>query len=750
MTKFNGMTLFMFIVLASGALAQEARQKVLLPAESTQVRNRLRGIDGALPSPVRTPEAVAGIFAWLGHADFAVTPWNALASTLAQGPTMDEWEGLLDAYYRLARDAGDTLVALPECQPAWSGAGGSVQLRRLVHQRLAGLPRSVLEVYRQRVEVEAQKLLDEGRQTRSAAPLRRLVDELFCSRPADEALDLLGDLAFEQGHFEEALTWWRHLIAPQGRLLYPGPRVDLARVQGKQVLALAFVGDFERAQQELDVLRRRWPAARGHLAGQEGNYGAILQQALAPLRAQHPLAGEEAWPTFAGAVTRNGLVSYCPPRTLWEDDPTWHVPLPPCVGPRRAAYHPAIGQDQVLVPGPTGVVSYHLHTGKMLFRFEAKKDEHEESPASELRRARLPSYTVTVDGQCAYVRLGRQELAPGRAYDSKAGASYLVCLDLSPTARQRERWSVRAQADDGLPALFEGTPLVREGLAYVAVSRTAGRRTLTAVVCYDGRGKQRWAREVCDCPEFEEDVSPRSEQHLLTWTGTQLVYCSHAGASVALDPWTGQPLWALRYPRRGPLTADGAPSPRELAPCLYVDGRLLMAPRDADRLFCLEATTGRVLWEVEGVEVVHLLGAARGRVFFTTPRGLQAVSLASGAPDWQQPVEGRLPSLGRGLLLGDWLFWPTQDARLPLRAVNLTTGDQQSPAAFDPTQLRHIPAGNLALGQGCLVVAGVHELAVFVPPVPRPPLPAEGGPINRLPRRNSYDRPALTLTSAEE
>ena len=40
------------------------------------------------------------------------------------------------------------------------------------------------------------------------------MDETFCSSSTDRALDLLGDLAFEQGRFGEAERRWRMLVLP--------------------------------------------------------------------------------------------------------------------------------------------------------------------------------------------------------------------------------------------------------------------------------------------------------------------------------------------------------------------------------------------------------------------------------------------------------------------------------------------------------------------------------------------------------
>ena len=73
-----------------------------------------------------------------------------------------------------------------------------------------------------------------------------MIDEAFCSSHADEALDLLGDLHFEKGNFEEARRCWRMITFPLAEkyvasvlapLRFPNPKVDLPRVRAKQLLA---------------------------------------------------------------------------------------------------------------------------------------------------------------------------------------------------------------------------------------------------------------------------------------------------------------------------------------------------------------------------------------------------------------------------------------------------------------------------------------------------------------------------------
>ncbi len=724
---------------------------VVLPGENLQARNRLRAID-QLIVPLVSPRAAAG---WLGRLQL-----SPLEGTLALGPVVAErplevWEQAEEAYYYLLAGDGTALVPLPS--DGLAAARTSVQLRRLCHRRIAGLPTAVR--YRQRVDAEARRLLELGRSRRDPAPLRQLVDEMFCATGADEALDLLGDLAFERGDFDEARHWWRRLAplpppdAADGPepLRYPDPRVDGVRVEAKQILALAFAGRLAEAQDQLDRFHRRHPDARGPLAGKVGPYSAAVQEAIRGVVQAGITSNADPWPTFAGSPGRNHALTVCPPARLWEDGPSWQVALPPVDGPkkpharddvlppgrdgprRRCAFHPVIAGEQVLIADARSVWSYHLTSGKPLFRYDLKADHGGAEP-----RCRLPRFTLTVEGDRAYARLGRQTLAPRSAGEADA-PSYLVCLNLSEPAdaqRPRETWRVAAQGEEGEAVFFEGAPLARAGHVYVAQSRVPaqGKRVVTAVQCYDRLGRLRWSRDVCEVPEFADDAAPRDRQHLLTWAGGQLVYGSHSGAIVAVDPWTGQTVWAVRYPSHRPH--GSARSPRDLAPCVYDDGRVYAAPLDSDRLFCLEACTGRVLWEREGLEIVHLLGVCRGRVVVTTRQGLHALAAGTGLTLWQEPSAGTLAPLGRGLIAGGWVFWPTQDGQLPLRAVTLNEGTQQKgegdngpfaePAAFDPTQLRHIPAGNLALGGGCLVVAGPEMLTVFVPAgqmLPGPPPP---------------------------
>jgi cellulose synthase operon protein C len=669
------------------------------------------------------------------------------------------WAEGVDDYLRLIYEAGDDLV--PELLPhdQLASARRSVQLRRLCHARIAALPAPGLAHYRSRVEGPAKRWLGQGAELRDVKLLRRVVDEAFCSRAAEKALDLLGELAFERGHFAEARGWWRLLALPPteaaaeatprpGALRFPDPQGDVARVRARQVLALLFQGEVRRAAEELRAFRKLHGQAAGALAGRAGKYAETLWALLAERRKVGPLSPEETdWPTFAGSPSRNRVLDTGLAVRLWAEGPAWRVrldspeaegdgpggehPEPRAAPARRLAFHPVIAGGRVLVADARFVTAYDLRTGKRLCRHDFKAPGR---PGLDHLRLKLPAppdlrYTLSAAEGRVYVRLGAPLLAPQGPDGPRLPqpASYLACLELpggaaGQPAACKERWVVKARAAEGADHAFEGAPLVHDGRVYAAETCWRGGRIRTAVCCRDADdGGLLWRREVCDSPDLDEDPAPRARHHLLTLAGTAVVYCSHSGAVVSLDALTGARLWAVRYPRRA-----GGPPLRDLAPCVAVGSRVLVAPNDSDRVYCLDAETGRVVWERVGVVPAHVLGVSRGRLVFTTADGIRALDAATGADEggWRQPAVGGLPPFGRGLLVGGWVLWPTQDPRLPLRALNDEDGSQRrGPVAIDPTRLHRLQPGNMAFGGGWLVVAGTEELVGYGSKGESPALP---------------------------
>ena len=148
----------------------------------------------------------------LGESNQLGTRFRNAEARAAQG----QWAEAIEEYQRILVEVGDELAPVDKRHV--------VQARWLAQARLSALPPEALTLYRSRIDPPAKKLLELGRANRDPAPLQRIVDESFCSSFTDQAVDILGDLAFERGEFEEAEQLWRMVVRP----LRDSPPVSMA------------------------------------------------------------------------------------------------------------------------------------------------------------------------------------------------------------------------------------------------------------------------------------------------------------------------------------------------------------------------------------------------------------------------------------------------------------------------------------------------------------------------------------------
>lgn len=645
-----------------------------------------------------------------------------------------QWPEAVKELQRILDEAGDDLV------PDWTMTDGVLRLdqrharqaRWLCHQRLAALPAPALALYRQRVDAPARHLFDQGQRERDAPVLRKLVQQMFCARAADDALDLLGDLACERGDLEEAERWWRFLtpaVAQLGgadALRFPDSRLAPALVRAKQLLARALRGETIRVEE----FRAKYPDEVGHLAGRRGNLAAILEEVV---RAELSVVNAEGtWETFAGDASRRGVGRFDPARLRQFASfqrRTFRIQENTSVSPRRPVsgrggawdpvstirppsghtrpllpFHPVIAEDYVVVAAAERVTAHGLSNERAL---EYHLPGGATPPLAD-HLQRDAAFTLTAADGRIFACLGQTRL--GQTGGGTAPRSFLVCLELDANRPQlRERWRVPAPRELPAGATFEGAPLVRRGRVFSALIRADGERERTTLACHDAAtGEPLWHCDVCTTEEFQQNRR-RARHHLLTWAGDRLVYCTHTGAIFAVEPETGQTLWAVRYPRR---QERGQAVLRGPAPCVYADGLIYVAPTDHDRVLCLMAETGAVRWESTPLEVLHLLGIESGHLILTatTPyacvRTLDAHTGAAVRGLLYPEEDAGATSLGRGVLAGGAVLWPTAGGLCILDAATLR------PRA-DLILGHNLLRGNIVVANGCLVVAGEDTLTVL-------------------------------------
>lgn len=696
--------------------------------------------------------------------------------------TTEKWAEAIVDYQRLITDSGDQLV--PVTATHW------MALSWLCQTRLAALPPAGLQEYRKRSDPQARKRLEEGLAAQDQRMLRRIVREAFASGPGEEALDLLGDLAFARGHFEEAEYWWRLLASgaesgeqraeSQNKTVtgsglsvpsYPLPTVDIPRVRAKQILARMMRGARQDWHGELEAYAKVHGAAEGHLAGRKGKYLDVLNSfAQQACRIAVP-PGPIDWPTFAGAPSRNRvlvlgekererLLRVCQREPRWCFDLASGQIVPAADAARLAITavaqrptrqlltHPILVGRHAFITDASTLWAVDLDKGQSKVLYQPVKTGRQTAagsggvPLSQAessgRRQFQDPWTLSAcqDRLVVCLASASQEKAANRAQGNRLmvirWSSHVVEKSAAGLSTNVD-WIARLPDKD--PMWFEGSPLVHEGRVYVAVSEITDAETRTSVHCYalDSESEPTeqtepyfadqterpatacllWQRTVC----VLRGRSERQASSHLMLAGPNLVVCTPEGAVCALDALSGVPVWATlcghEARRESHEVGETRYVPRSAAiSTLYGDGRVYVAFPQARLIRCLDSVTGRTLWEKHDISVVDLLGVVEERLVFTTSRGIGACHIGTGTTirSWFQPADGTtLVPWGRGFLAGGLVFWPTVQG---VKVLNLADGQ---PADVDPTLYRHLRPGNIAYGNGYLLVADANKLWIYTP-----------------------------------
>jgi len=636
-----------------------------------------------------------------------------------------QWNEGINRLIQIMETSGAKLVAVTPAR--------CVSVRDFCQLQLCSLPREALAVYRGRVDPQARRLYEDALATRDRQRLLSVVDETLGSSWADNALDALGEIALESGDCAAARSYWERIVplgqagdSPRTWPAVPDTELDLAGVRARLVLASILEGSLERAREELGLLAKLHPNARGRFAGRDADYVEALTTLLSeagrwPLR---PAADD--WPTLAGSPTRNAIASKVPDvaGAAWrvplraegeESRPVWgRVRLPPRIAEDAQtllSYFPVVVGDNVFVNRRNReILALDLSTGRPTWGHKSPivfEDQETGEGRADLHPAQgigVARFTITASGDRLYARMGPAPTGHPREAQASASPGYLVCLELS--AEGRLAW--KATPEPGWA--FEGSPVAQGADVYVAMRRNEVQPQVH-VACFDAQtGQLRWRQFVCAADTPARGVIPEITHNLLT-LNRETLYCNtNLGAVAALHGRDGRLQWATLYPRvvKGDLAKPAPHTCRDLNPCLYDKGLLLVAPADAECILALDATTGQVLWQSgrEVGDVVHLLGVAHDTLIASGKRicWIPVRGPEQGRARHVWPEGGDGPGYGRGVLAGDCVLWPTREK---IYVFDQATGRLKKTIELTP---RGVTGGNLLVARGHLLIATAEEL----------------------------------------
>ena len=689
-----------------------------------------------------------------------------------------QWQEAADMYQKIITEYGDRAVRIPDVVRTDAKFQG--QTRRWYNQRdyvigqMAALPPIAREAFARAGEVQAGVLWNrvissETAATQRRADLLRLATEFYLSRYGYQAIERLGDMAFDDGEFKQAVAFYRQLVRlpdepaiTNGTLqlpaIHPGEESRQPLVTAKLILTSHAAGALTEAKTTavLRAFAAKWPQTEGVFAGRNGLLAVSLLKAISDDKIYRKPLEDTNWPTFAGSFERNRIVA--DPIDIGARQ--WGVKIEPVLPPRTMiptrgrfggfggfagrggfnnnpqmgrqsnpilAYHPVIVGEMVIYCTENRLVAYNLN--------EAARPDGTVGPSwwqdiDKLGSNRgqnsffisgSPRMTLSASGDRLFARLG--ESGNSMAFGNQFNSSNAIIAAFDLRNKGQVIWRVAGskiplkQPDGAMAPEFgsiEGSPAADADRVYLVLT-LPGVQTSTYVVALSAAtGNVEWTRYLFDIPNpFDMQAAaqgavPGHAHHLLTLADGNLYYQSDSGGIASIEARTGRLRWVTSYPKRDPNATSL--SRRDLNPVVFDHGTLYAAPVDSQQIYAIDAENGAMKWVSAPLpDVVHLVGATQGNLFATGDR-VWTIDAATGRILRSWPDSGTgYPASGRGLIAGNFLYWPTET---DIHVIDTKNGLRSQKGSIN---LRDFQAqgGNLALGDGFLVIAGVDSLSVF-------------------------------------
>jgi outer membrane protein assembly factor BamB len=386
---------------------------------------------------------------------------------------------------------------------------------------------------------------------------------------------------------------------------------------------------------------------------------------------------------------------------------------------------PVVVDNLLLHADATGVYATELTTGKPAITPKGDLYEVDAPARVELGpggqrivvAAGVPRQTLTVVDGIVFARVGRIETAAPRPAPPPV-SEVLIGLDL----RRDGLLTFQARPDDERWS-FEGAPVGDGRRIYIAM-RHADVNPHAYVSCYDvATGRRIWRTAIGSADTLATGEGAEITHNLLSLDGDRIYFNTNLGLVAALRTTDGRIEWLHRYERH----AGGAPEAiganplhcdRDPSPCLVQSGIVVVAPSDTPNVMAFDADTGRQIWLTDQLaDALHLLGVVDGRLVVTGNR-FWSVDLRTGEIRvvWPESDHAGIRGMGRGVVAGDEVFWPTRQAIYVLDARN-------GARTRAPIDLSYVggQGANLIAARDCLVVAGRERLLATGQTAPKPP-----------------------------
>lgn len=538
---------------------------------------------------------------------------------------------------------------------------------------------------------------------------------------------------------------------------YQGSDLPQAEVGLRLIHAYLLVGEDETAGRLGRMVVAWFPERRVLLRGVAMPVAEAVASLVEQARSWPPRSGGECqWPTVGGGATR---VYDSGPLVDLPLLPTWSRPIDsdgrdrrlrpqePPIGDLAAAPAtavPIIHRDLVLLPWGDSIAAFDLAGGTAWPEEAGELPIFRDAQRDDLR---VTSGGLPIDGELRFTLSAADGRVVGRFGPPESGwlavarprqsQSRVALVDLESEGQLIDGYPVGASevsAAEG--GEFEGAPLIVGRRMYVGVTRRDDATVNSSVACIDVASGERLFETplIGSARSLSAEGRNRIGQALVSYREGIVYYHGDSGAVAAIDAEDGSLRWVARYPR-GELHAAGYQRRRrggrvQLSAVAILGPLALTRSADSDRLIAIDPLDGRLLWATapgEADDVDQVLGESGGWILaggdslYWIDSRSGRVGLSWPAAVTRQP-NGGLPQprrVGRGLLAGDEVYWPTGDAIWVFEAVPAMVGASAGNSVARPVRRIDLRAaglrgGHLAAADGVLIMASSDRLSAFV------------------------------------
>lgn len=543
---------------------------------------------------------------------------------------LKEWDKSADVYQEIVDKYADRVIPTRSDETGQISQYTSVAL--VVQEKLAQWPEEGLNVYRGRYEQTAQDMLDRAGDDRLA--LQRIFSQYFPTQSAKTAGMKLLATSLERGEFASAAWVGRRLLSHHPSLIVERPNILF-----QTAIAEHLAGNRQAAQARLDELKQKYPQAMGQVRGQDTVLAEVLAQELTNQPSMSKTFQSDVWPMPFG----NPEASALPQHTSNGGARLFSVEIPQLDARRSSPANRARMtqmSEQRKIGGMTGIMPV-VDSGEMFFQDNARVYAINLSSGLPLPGwlASYPGskrgmYSITANPTPAGIPLGlsvtEQYVVSVLGQDTNVNINFgavnngqqsrLVCLDRTTG---RPVWTIstdKLKLPDEQASLaqgqFCGMPLVIDETVYVPVRANRGGQFeevhLAAIRLRDGG--YRWSSYIASTAgsnamiDMETGMPVGSFNPMLSYADGRIYALTNLGAVACLDASDGKTVWLNIYPRSGSVVPRGgirvnrfisrrqpARKPFTQDPPMIVDGRLFVAPSDADSIFVYDAASGETV-----------------------------------------------------------------------------------------------------------------------------------------------------------